>query len=58
MMTSYLIGSEIKAKSLDHEIKVTVTNKNYEVTCSVKLNKYTEYDAYLLYRARDMRQNY
>ena len=32
---------------MDHEIYVTVTCKKYDVSGSVKLNKYTEYDAYL-----------
>ena len=30
--------------------------KKYEVTRSVKLSKYPKYDAYLLDRARDIRQ--
>ena len=30
--------------------------KKYKVTCSVKLNKYQKYDAYLLDRARYIRQ--
>ena len=47
MMPLYLILSEIQAKSLDHEIEVTVTYKKYDVSRNVKLNKYTEYDAYL-----------
>ena len=34
-----------------------MTYKNYEVTRSVKLNKYPKYNAYLLDRARDIRQN-
>ena len=40
-------------KSQDHEISVTVTYKN-EVNRSMKLNKYPEYDANLLDRARDI----
>ena len=48
MMPLYLILSEIQAKSLDHEIEVTVTYKKYDVSRSVKLNKYTEYDASII----------
>ena len=33
-----------------------MTYKRYEVTRSVKLNKYPKYDTYLLYRIRDIRQ--
>ena len=32
--------------------------KIYEVTHSMKLNKYPKYDAYLLDRARDIEQNH
>ena len=46
MMHSYLMDWRCKAKSLDHDKKVTVTYK-YEVTCSVELNKYPKYDDYL-----------
>ena len=35
-----------------------MTYKKYKVTRSVKLNKYPEYDAYLLDRARDIRPNH
>ena len=35
-----------------------MTYKKYEVTRSVKLNKYLKYDAYLLDGARDIRQNH
>ena len=38
-----------KVKSSDHDI-VTVTYNKYEVTGSVKLNKYPKYDRYLLIR--------
>ena len=47
-----------KTKSQDHEIKDTVTYKKYEVSRSVKLKEYLKYDAYLLERARDIRQNH
>ena len=32
--------------------------QKYEVTRSVKRNKYSKYDAFLLTRARDIRQNH
>ena len=44
------------AKSLNHEINVTLTYKINVVTRSVKLNKYPKYNAYLLDRARDTMQ--
>ena len=58
MMLLFLYDRRYKAKSLDHEIYVTMTYKKYEVIRSMKLNKYPKYDAYLLDRARDIRQNY
>ena len=35
-----------------------MTYKKYEVTRSMKLNKYPKYDAYLLDRAGDKRQKH
>ena len=35
-----------------------MTYKNYEVTRSVKLNKYPKYDAYILDRASYTKQNH
>ena len=45
MMPSYLIGSEIQGKPLDHEIYIGHSHlKKNEVSRSVKLNKYPKYD--------------
>ena len=57
MMPSYMISSETQGKltgpwNIGHS-----DLQKYEVTCSVELNKYSKYDAYLLNRARDARQN-
>ena len=47
---NYLLdrARDIRQKSLDHEIWVTVTTKYNEVTDSVRLNKYLKYDAFCL----------
>ena len=58
MMTSYLIGSKHKAKSLDYEMFVTVTYKNIRSPTVCELKKDPKYDAYLLDRDRDIRQNH
>ena len=57
MMPFYLTVWDIQVKTLNHEIKVTVTYKKYEVIRSVELNKYPKCDAFLLDRARHIRQN-
>ena len=58
MTSFYKIRSKYKAKSLDHEIQVTVTSKWYEDIDSVRLNKYPKYDAFLFERVGDTRQNH
>ena len=52
MMPSYLIQSEIQGKISGPYISHSFLKK-YEVTCSVKLNKYSKYDTYQLDRARE-----
>ena len=57
-MPSSLKGSEIHGKITGPgNIGHSDVQKN-EVACSVKLNKYPKYDAYLLDRARDIKQKH
>ena len=56
MMLSYLILSEIQGK-ITAPLNVGQNDlQKYEVICSVKLYKNPKYDAYLLDRARYIRQ--
>ena len=40
-------GRDTRQKSLDHEIKDAATYKEYAVMDSVRLNKYSNHDAFL-----------
>ena len=55
MMPFYLIQSEIHGKITGPYRSQRHTK--YEVTCSVKRNKYPKYDVYLFDSARDIQQN-
>ena len=57
MVPSYLIGSAIEGKTPGQWNIGHSDLQNYEVTCSVKLNKSPKYDACLLARARDIKKN-
>ena len=57
MVPLYLILSEKQGKITGQQNLGHSDLQKYEVTRSVKLNKYLNYDAYLSDRARDIRQN-
>ena len=44
--------TRIKKQNASHRAQ----SKEYEITRSLKLNKYPKHDAYLLHRTRDIRQ--